>query len=501
MSVYVDGYINQLFQKISSLLYGPIIDFYRDIILDDTQDIEKCKIKYINDVLLKYGIIKSDINDGVVDTIPIMMEPESKLLDALKQRRLYRIKGIVNDYNQEKKYYTASESERAGLEKTELTPYCFIDLELKKGEKTLEQLIAEYDTRFENWVQKAKLKTAREPKDRGYFCDYPYIRFYSEKMKRIFYEIDLESNILYIIQNNALIEFAQFKPMATVQAGFFREAGKRNSQLTYDFGNIETERYMAAFVQSVESMEEGKSYLTNYSPFVMDERGARLMNVMATRCYRNYRLHKSGDTSGTLGDIVRIIYPEVKQPSSTHYETARLYLLNLTFLGLEKKKGGYEKKAIFEGLYVDIKQEANAHLFFKVSLSTVFIKEMTNMRFATIISTTMANLKTDISRLLYQDMKVDRLHDLMNTNNSENINHHYSLTDLQLMVRVKGRKSQKIMKYKEALSELIEKNVLVKKIDFIDEGFDVTWLPLTESEYSDVMLQDQTLELEEESVN
>lgn len=501
MSVYVDGYINQLFQKISSLLYEPIVEFYRDIILDGTQDIEKSKIKIIKEVLLKYGIIKNNTNDGAVDTIPIMMEPETKSLDALKQRRLYRIKGIMNDYKKEKKYYTMSEVEQASMEKTELTPYCFIDLELKKGEKTLEQLIEEYDKRFEEWVQKAKRKSAREPKDRGYFCDYPYIRFYNERMKRIFYEIDLESNILYIIQSNALIEFAQFKPIATVQAGFFRESGKRNSQLTYDFGNIDTERYMAAFVQSVESMEEGKSYLTNYAPFVMDERGARLMNVMSTRCYRNYRLHKSGDTSGTLGDVVKIIYPEVKQPSSTHYETARLYLLNLTFLCLEKVKGGYEKKNIFEGLYVDVKEDAHAHMFFKVSLSTTFIKEMTNMRFATIISTTMDDLKRDISRLLYQDMKVDRLHDMMSTNNGENITHHYSITDMQLMARVKGRKSQKIMKYKDALNELIDKKVMVKNIEYIDEGFDVTWLPLTESEYSDVMLQDQNLELEEEVIN
>lgn len=487
---YIDGFINQLYEKVIDLLYPQIIDVYSSEFLQEEDcDINQILKKAINEVMIKYGIIIPD--DDQYATFPAMRQPIVKKIEALRKKRLYWIKNICNDFNQEKAYYLEGNPADSKTETTTLTPYCYISLELKKGEKTVEELCEEYDSKFNHWVECAKSRKFKNPEQKAYFCDYPYIRFYSAEAKKNFYEIDLENNILYIFQNYDLFNFAQMKPMPVVRSGMFRESGKRSANLTYDLNKDDVEDYMATFMTEIKHMEKNTPYLENFSPFVMDERGAELLTYLVTKCYQSYYQYGQARADGNFGELVRVVYPKVEKPSKKHYLYTKAYFINLEYLALRiiKSNGSLSRNPIFDDVNFDPRKDVNEDLYYSVTLSAMFTRNIISLNVSTIITSTYNRLDGDIAKLLYQDLKVDRLHDLMNANNRAGVQHIYTVGMLQLTARVTGRKIQRRNKYKGALNELKEKNILVKEFDELEDGFQITWLPLSETEHDDVMLR------------
>ncbi|XBX10685.1 hypothetical protein QMP26_41870 (plasmid) [Enterocloster clostridioformis] len=486
---YIDGYINQLYEKVIELLYPQIIDVYTDEILQGEDDINQLLKKNVNEVMIKYGIIVPE--DDKYATFPAMRQPSSKKIESLRKKRLYWVKNICDDYAQEKSYYMEGDPAGSKPQTTSLTPYCFINFELKKGEKNLEDLCEEYDSKFTYWLNCTKNRKFKNPEQKAYFCDYPYIRFYPKEAKKNFYEIDLENNVLYIMQNYDLFNFARMKPMPVVKSGMFRESGKRNTQLTYDFNKDDVEKYMATFMTKIDRMEKNTPYLENFSTFLMDERGAELLTYLVTRCYRSYYQYGQARADGNFGELVRVIYPKVKKPSQKHYVYTKTYYINLGYLAILVKKdnGGVSRNPIFDDVDFDPRKDVNEDLYYSVSLSSMFTRNIISLNVSTIITSTYNRLEGDIAKLLYQDLKVDRLHDLMNSNNREDVQHIYTISMLQFVARVTGRKVQRRNKYKNAIQELKEKCILVKEVDDLEDGFQITWLPLSETEHEDVMLR------------
>lgn len=486
---YIDGYINQLYEKIIELLYPAIIEVYTDGVLREEDDINQLLKKNVNELMIKYGIIVPE--DDKYETFPAMRQPSSKKIESLRKKRLYWVKNICDDYNQEKAHYLKGDPADSKLKTTTFTPYCYIDLELKKGEKTLEDLCSEYDSKFNYWLECAKSRKFKNPEQKAYFCDYPYIRFYPKEAQKNFYEIDLENNVLYILQNYDLFNFALMKPMPVVKSGMFKESGKRSTQLTYDFDRDDVENYMATYMTEVERMEKNTPYLENFSPFMMDERGAELFTYLVTKCYRSYYQYGQARADGNFGELVRIVYPKVKKPSQKHYLYTKTYYINLGYLAIffKKDNGSVSRKPIFDDVDFDPRKDVNEDLYYSVSLSGMFTKNIISLNVSTIITSTYNRIDSDIAKLLYQDLKVDRLHDLMNSNNRADVQHIYTISMLQFVARVTGRKVQRRNKYKNALHELKEKSILVKEVDDLEDGFQITWLPLSETEHEDVMLR------------
>lgn len=491
---YIDGYINQLYEKVIELLNPTIIEIYKEeICQDEEEDINQILKKTINEIMIKYEILVPD-NDKYT-TFPAMRDPSLKKIESLRKKRLYWVKIICEDYKREKEFYLTRELTDGKSGGTTLTPYCYIAYELKKGEKSLENLCNHYDSRFNDWLHHTKSRKFRIPEQKAYFCDYPYLGFYGSANRKLFYEMDLENNVLYIIQNYNLFNFAQMKPMPVVRAGMFRESGKRE-KLTYVDSNVE--HYMAKFISDVERMKKNTPYLENFAPFVMDERGSELLTYLATKCYRTYAQRGQPHADGNFGELVHVVYPKVKKPSKKHYLYTNAYFANLSFLRLliKKENGGVSRNPIFVDVDFAPQKEVNEDLYYSVTLSDMFTRSIISLNVATIITSTYNKLEGGIAKLLYQDLKVDRLHDLMNANNRPDIQHFYTVNMFQLMARVTGRKMQKNNKYKNALQELKEKGILVKEYQYVDEGFQITWLPLSETEYEDVVLREDVIDMD-----
>lgn len=511
---YIEGYVNQLYEKIINALNRSIINNYRDIFLDEADDksesednqIHAVLRKKIEEILIKYEVIRPD--ELYKPTLPMIMPPSDKKIDALRKQRLYRVNKLKKIYEAEKSQYL-SEDKECNVTTTPLTPYGIIHLTVKCNNTSLEQLVSEYDNAFYGWHKRTKQKDFKNPSSKAYFFDYPYIGLLDNNQKRILCDIDLEYNILYAIEYENLVNFVQLKPLSTVQAGLYRKSGQKSKNSSFELSEADAGEYMAAFTDFVAHMEENTTYISNWSPFVMDEKGSRLMNYFMTACFKRYKLFGNSMIMDTMGSIVKILYPEVERPGAKYYGYATAYLLNLQSQGLmrKSKKGTFSKvgvKGIFEELELITDDETGNVVSFKISLNQAFIREMLNMNVSTILTTTINQLSGDIARLLYQDMKTDRLCDVMNINNNSGATHYYDVKAFMFMINVPGRKSVKMKAYKEALMEMQEKGVLVQEWRELGDGFEIKWLPLTKTEYDDVMDRDKIISVENlalESVN
>ena len=204
------------------------------------------------------------------------------------------------------------------------------------------------------------------------------------------------------------------------------------------------------------------------------------------------------ETSGTLKEVVMILYPDVKKPSITHYEAARKYLMILRRVGITYKteQEGFGTQivltdnGIFDKVQVSSKKNGKADvIYYHVELGQNYSKDLMAAQVSTIIKPMIDKLKSDISKLLYQDMKLDRLSEVMEADNQPT-DHFYTIEHLQLMARVPGSKAEKRRKYLAAIQELVDNGVLINKYKTVkaaSDGFFVTWLPLSETEINDVL--------------
>lgn len=496
--MYLDGYMNQLIESISNQIYELIKEKYNSVLqlvrdsLDEAQ--EKNPMEPLNycifNILKDYQVVVEV--EEKHSMIPVLQPPDGKKVEALRKKRKYHIEQIVKDYNREKQDY------REGTCKTKITPYCYIELEAKKEGRSEAQLAEEYDAKLEAWrsrVNKVKLKNS----ERVYLCDYPYIGFYSGKKLETFFEIDLAYNLLDLIDKDDLVEYAQLKPMTSVKSGMYFKTGKSTKKegRTYDLDLPEMGENVVTFGDFVYQMEPDKQYIN----FVLDEKGSRLVNYLTTQCYKNYLANLSNnvpatlETSGTLKDIVKVLFPETKKPSQSHYEQAKKYMYNLGQIAIMKRKDANEKirlsqKSIFDDIDLDIAASGNESLYFKVVLGQYFSKDILDMNISTIIKPTVNRLQGDIARLLYQDLKIDRIYDLMEGNNEPTVTHFYTINSLQLIARVTGSKSTRIKVYMKAFDELAEKKILISSTKLLSTGnvgIQVTWQPLSQTEYQDVL--------------
>lgn len=106
-------------------------------------------------------------------------------------------------------------------------------------------------------------------------------------------------------------------------------------------------------------------------------------------------------------------------------------------------------------------------------------------RLSTIIKPRLDELANPVSRFLYVQLKKDRTMDLYLS--GEKTTHQYTLIWLMLIFRVReAKKSARIARYSEALSEMKEKKLLIKNFKVLDERFEIEWLPLSDDEKMDI---------------
>lgn len=493
--MYYDGFIYQLIENITDSLYHPIIDKNDDIIeISKSQDV---LTNMILDILRDYNVlIESDEEDT---KIPVIKKPDEKKADALKSRIKYHIAQIIKDYNREKDDYLSGvpiDSESAH------TPFCFVDLEIKKGEKSKDELLQEYDDKFNGWANNARSPKFKEGSADTFICDYPFIRFYSKEKREKYFAIDLEYNVVKIALRDDIQRFAQFKPLSSRNIGMYYNNGRQSKLRTYDLMPAEIGDSHPTFIESIADMVPGQQYYDT----VLDERASELVLYLVTGCYRNYIVSRQQnqnvkakmETSGTLKEVVMILYPDVKKPSITHYEAARKYLMILRRVGITYKteQEGFGTQivltdnGIFDKVQVSSKKNGKADvIYYHVELGQNYSKDLMAAQVSTIIKPMIDKLKSDISKLLYQDMKLDRLSEVMEADNQPT-DHFYTIEHLQLMARVPGSKAEKRRKYLAAIQELVDNGVLINKYKTVkaaSDGFFVTWLPLSETEINDVL--------------
>lgn len=492
--MYFEGYAMQLVDVILSSLHAPLKYKYIDIYKAD----EVLK-NNIFDVLRKYKIvIEVENSESAIRTS--LQDPDVKKVDSLRGKLKYYVNQIIKDYETEKKDYLD------GRKPLGVSPYAFLDSEKITSGKTVEELIEGHDKRFNEWAKMAKTQNFKAAHDIC-ICDYPYLGFYGEAKLKKFYEIDLEYNIIKVVQKNNLKHFYEYKPRASSEIGLYYENGRRSKERSYDIQLPEVGEAVPTFMENLSDMKPGEFYIDR----VLDVRSSRLVNIITTSCHDNYFFsmmqNQNGrgvmETAGKLKELIPFIYPGIKKPSATHYAALKEYLhalrrVGITYKTVKKLEDGEEQTVIstislFDSVEISEDKSGNTDMiYYRVELGQTFAKDLINARVSTIIRPTIDSLQVEIAKLLYQDLKPHRLYDVMEMGNQET-DHFYSIERLQLMARVPGSKAVKIKKYTAAIEELKQKEILVKDYKLIKGatvGFMITWLPLSKTEYSDVLYYD-----------
>lgn len=496
--MYFEGYITQLAEVIMSSMHQPIINKYSSIF--KTTDV---LLNNIIDILKKYDIVvESDIGTAIRT---ILQEPDAKKVDSLRGRFKYCANQIIKDYNQEKSDYLAGKLK--GIVATGVSPYSYLESEKITSGKTEEELIEIHDKKFSEWAERVKMQKLKSS-DEASICDYPYLGFYKEARLKKFYAVDMEFNVLKVVLTHNLKDFYELKPQSSSEIGLYFSNGRASTKgRTYDEELPEKGSGVPKFLNSVSDMLPNVYYIDT----VLDEKASELVNYLATGCYNNYFISKREnqdvrgvmETAGKLKDLVSIVYPDTEKPSLSHYDALRAYLHKLKKVEIISKteKGGDDsdeqivvlENSIFDTVEISSdKSENTDRIYYRVELGQKFTRDLIEARVSTIIKPTIEMLKENIARLLYQDMKPHRLYDVMEVGNQE-ADHFYTVERLQLMARVPGSRAVKIKKYTAAIDELKEKRILVKDYKIIKgatAGFTITWLPLSKTEYSDVLYYD-----------
>lgn len=494
---YVDGFLNQMLNDILNILNPRIMEVYSEILLPPTPIsplnekllMEKAMRQQIKKVLEDYKIISIY---GNLQTLPDIRPADAKKLESLKKRRRYNIDHVVSDYNKEKSAYFEGVKISNGV-----TP--FTEIEKKYIRKERNAVIEANDRDLDSWSGKQK--------DRGndeciYFCDYPNIRYYITKLNKFekFFWLDLETCITRYSKTDEFLRYVQIRTFSGDDAGLYRKPGKSvqefeeiNEDLT---ARLEEKPggyiAIADIKRTLDGMETNGLKIISPTPFMLDRKGSDLIGYLVGKCWTTYHATGEFSATGTINELLKIMYPNTKKPGQSQYDTVLSYLANIQNISLLGKTGttSLGKSGIFDNVEFDYGQNNNENgvgRSYQVTLGQTFTKDLLNMRFSTIINTIVERLDNDVSKLLYQDIKKDRLYDVMNGK----MEHSYTLEALEHKVRVVGKKNERPKIYAAALKELIKNRVLVASYEIASGNiFKIIWSDLSEIEHRDVMTFD-----------
>lgn len=203
---------------------------------------------------------------------------------------------------------------------------------------------------------------------------------------------------------------------------------------------------------------------------------------------------------GNLLELCSILFPGNEGTySSKHYQLAQNRLENLynTNISAVFSNGTVGQKHLFDSLNVNSKREERERgegVVFRLTFGRAVTEDIFAHRISTIIKPQYDELENPISKMLYVQLKKDRLIDLYSmerrrnqagkrTGINEPVGRDYSLIYFMLTFRVKeARKPARIARYEEALTEMKEKGILVQDFRVSGDNFYVEWLPLSAEE-------------------
>lgn len=210
---------------------------------------------------------------------------------------------------------------------------------------------------------------------------------------------------------------------------------------------------------------------------------------------------------GNLFELCSVLFPGCEGSyGAKQYQLAQNRLENLfnTTISAVFSDGIVEQKHLFDSLEIDTKKEDheqfNNSVCFRITFGRAVTEDIFAHRISTIIKPQYDELENPVSKMLYVQLKKDRLIDLYSRERKKNQNgkitvidkpvgRDYSLINLILTFHVKeARKPARIARYKEALTEMKEKGILVQDFRVSGDNFYVEWLPLSAEESLDIKM-------------
>ena len=210
-------------------------------------------------------------------------------------------------------------------------------------------------------------------------------------------------------------------------------------------------------------------------------------------------------TEGNINDICAVMFPESQKFSLKHYNMAKERLRNLfgTQLiatdgnGKEIYRSVFDNAAIYDSSEKSEKEDGSEEpqkhgkntAVYRAEFGKSITADILSNRLDAIVRPRFDELDTQISKMLYTQLKRDRTADLFI---DHRMSHLYTQIALMLIIRLNdSRVSKRIERYSEALNEMKEKNILISNFRVVKgpdnkQAFEVEWIPFTDEEASDL---------------
>lgn len=494
MNEVKDGVVYELIENISNRIkdfFPTVLDYYLPIFKDPALTEEDFLRERIHKFLTDYGMLKK-YNDIISLSVA-----ERNAIESLKKKRLYQSKKFEDDFKVEKLAFKNGNIK--GIV-SPLTPFCYIDLKVLELQTTVEVIEGQIEETFTTWRAKVVRKKNSKIEDYVFLCNYPYIGFYQQDKKRMktFFDIDMDDIILLAANSLDVMSFAQIKPDSLIHGNIFSEKGFKDhaadiialdDSVLKELGITEQNTKSVGYQYLLDQMMPGSTCLAIPGGGSLESRGSQVMLHVVT-CVRNNFIINGNDSGemtypGKMTDVLRLMYPNQKTHfSKSQYEAGKnmLRLISTIRIYTMNANGIYTDSALITKFRCD--SANNDSSMYYATLGPELAKDIVANRFTFILTSVLESLNDDVSKLLYQDFKKDRLYDLTNGKNV----HFYHENLLYMVVKVSGRKTVRYKRYKAAFDVLIANKALISGYSEKENGFTLTWLPLTDSERRDILM-------------
>lgn len=486
------------------ILEGFTNQYIRALCNDIPQKIkEGCRIPEVNlDIeqqvsdVVKERLIKKTGEGEAVYELPGL--PDYQTTDKLLKRKKYQVAQFIKEITED---YEKSLS--GGKVMKPHSPFAEIMImgKVREGHSRDEVVNSIYRGGPEGGIEGylEKLKKPAQIRNGGLeqyvgFTDYEYFSLLatSDSKKAVkLIQIDIEECLYRLANTGKYRQFAEYAP-ESFSKGFYAD-GRGVTLLEDEEYKRVSEKYVQdTFFPDVINVAHAKIV----SEDAWDYDDMAIFQYLTTKAIKES--FNGGGVLRVEGKVVDVVKDALnKKRGGTTMKMAQKRLRKIFSTHFEAELNGQIiGKTVFDKFYIgygdelkgedDATDRGDSEVRYRADFGASITADIVSSRLNMSVRPVLEEMESKVSRILYTQLKRDRSIDQVLKGKNEHI---YSLMDMMLMVRVReSQKAKRIGRYKEALNEMKEKEILIR--DYYESGgfFHIQWYPLTDEENKDIRM-------------